>query len=98
MTGFIVGVVAFMVGILLIARGAMEAQRHSGGSQTAFDPVKSMRPWLADVLKREWAILNGAPSSPGERSAAAGLLVAGVSLLAQLVLIACHLSVPSPAG
>src|SRR5215210_2038299 len=98
MTGFIIAVVAFMVGILLIARGAMEAQRHSGSSQTAFDPVESMRPWLHNVLRRECSILKGAPSSPGEPSAAAGLLVAGVSLLAQLVLIACHLGVPSPTG
>jgi hypothetical protein len=98
MTGFIIGVLAFMVGVVLIARGAMEAQQHSGASQAAADPVKSMRPWLVDVLKRGWPILNGAPSSPGERSAAAGLLVAGVSLLTQLVLIAYHLSVSSPAG
>jgi hypothetical protein len=98
MTAFIIGMAAFMVGLFLIARGAMEAERHSGGSQTSGDPVKSMRPWLVDVLKREWSILNGAPSSPGERSAAAGLLVAGVSLLVQLVLIAYHLSVPAPAG
>jgi hypothetical protein len=98
MTAFIIGLAAFMVGLVFVARGAMEAERHSGGSQTAGDPVESMRPWLVAVLKREWPILSGAPSSPGERSAAAGLLVAGVSLLAQLVLIAYHISVPSGAG
>jgi hypothetical protein len=84
-----------MGGVFLIARGAMQAERHSGGSQTAGDPVESMRPWLVTVLKREWSILSGAPSSPGERSAAAGLLVAGVSLVTQLVLIAYHVCVPS---
>lgn len=76
------GFVGFVLGVVLIITGrsvaAREAKRTRGlGS----DALKPFLDWFLSVLKTEWPTLTGATSLPGERVAAAGGLLTGVSVV-----------------
>jgi hypothetical protein len=96
MTGsFIVVLGLLVVGLLLIGRGSLKSEAEVAGDDgQQRDEVPALRTWVLDVVKREWPILRGAESSPGERMAAAGVLLAGASLIGLIILLTWDLAFP----
>lgn len=85
MTLLLLGVGGFVVGVILIVAGraaaSREAEERRGLGPKSLDPFID---WFLNILKQEWPILSGRDSRTGERIAAAGSLLAAISVIAML--------------
>lgn len=74
--GFVLGVALILYGRALVARSVAHAR--GLGS----DALKPFLGWLEEVIRTQWPILTGDASKPGERVAAAGSILAALSIVA----------------